>query len=173
VVSCNANVRRASQLQHAVQNVDSNCHFGCLTLVGLRSQCMTDDPFPAANIGFHQGTPVVPRGFLPTHAAMFGNHLQMPVTRCGRRLGRRARHRGRPRCHDDRGIGMAGSDLAVDAVLVVCTIAGQRCDRTINLVGIVRLTCRDQKSPKQDVRLRCRDCIPPLARRLGSESPQR
>jgi hypothetical protein len=44
---------------------------------------MTDDPFPAANIGFHQGTPVVPRRFLPTHAAMFGNRLQMPVTRSG------------------------------------------------------------------------------------------
>ena len=32
------------------------------------------------------------------------------------------------------GIGMAGSDLAVDAVLVVCTIAGQRSDGIINLV---------------------------------------
>jgi hypothetical protein len=40
---------------------------------------MTDDPFPAANIGFHQGTPVVPRRFLPTHAAMFGDRMQMPV----------------------------------------------------------------------------------------------
>jgi hypothetical protein len=29
---------------------------------------------------------------------------------------------------------MAGSDLAVDAVLVVCTIAGQRSEGTINLV---------------------------------------
>src|SRR5271165_833044 len=53
----------------------------------------------------------------PTHAAMFGNHVQMPVTRCGRRLGRLARHRIRPRWHDDRGIGMAGGELAVDAVL--------------------------------------------------------
>jgi hypothetical protein len=38
---------------------------------------------------------------------------------------------------------------------------------------IVRLTCRDQKSPKRDARLRCRDCIPPFARRLGSEGPER
>src|SRR4051794_41732217 len=63
---------------------------------------MTDDPFPAAEIGFHQGTPVVPRRFLPTHAAMFGNRLQMPVTRSGRRLGSLARHRIRTRWHDDR-----------------------------------------------------------------------
>src|SRR5438270_13162244 len=66
MVSCDADVARASQLQHTVQDVDSNCHFGRLTLVGLRAQRMTDDPFPAADIGFHQGTPVVPRGFLPT-----------------------------------------------------------------------------------------------------------
>src|SRR5260370_36293936 len=71
---------------------------------------------------------------LPTHAAMFGNRLQMPVTRSGRILGRLARHATRTRWHNDRGIGMAGSDLAVDAVLVVCTIAGQRSDVTINLV---------------------------------------
>src|SRR5438105_8901278 len=93
---------------------------------------MTDDPFPAAGIGFHQGTPVVPRRFLPTHAAMFGNRLQMPVTRSGRRLCGLARHRIRTRWHDDRGFGMTGSDGAVDAVLVVCAIAGERSDGTIN-----------------------------------------
>src|SRR2546421_8662665 len=95
---------------------------------------MTDDPIPAANISFHQGTPVVPRRFLPTHAAMFGNRLQMPVTRSGRILRRPARHTTRTRWHNDRCIGMAGSDLAVDAALVVCTIAGQRSDGIINLV---------------------------------------
>src|SRR5437588_6928711 len=94
---------------------------------------MTDDPFPAADIGFHQGTPVVPRRFLPTHAAMFGNRLQMPVTRSGRRLGGLARNRIRARWHDDRGFGMTGSDLAVDAVLLVCAIGGERGDGTINL----------------------------------------
>src|SRR5881227_3344188 len=81
-----------------------------------------------------RGTPVVPRRFLPTHAAMLGNRLQMPVTRSGCILGRLARHATRTRWHNDRRIGMAGSDLAVDAVLVVCTIAGQRSDGIINLV---------------------------------------
>src|SRR5947207_2580106 len=36
----------------------------------------------SGNIGFHQGTPIVPRRFLPTHAAMFGNYKKMLVTRC-------------------------------------------------------------------------------------------
>src|ERR1700731_3972728 len=49
VVSYDAEVARASQRQHAVEDVDSECHFGCLTLVGLRAQRMTDDPFPAAD----------------------------------------------------------------------------------------------------------------------------
>src|ERR1700730_10347265 len=39
--------------------------------------------------------------------------------------------------------------------------------------GIVGFTCRDQKRLKKDARLRCRDCIPPFASRLCSESPQR
>src|SRR5438874_12530911 len=65
---------------------------------------------------------------------MFGNRLQVPVTRSGRRLGGLARHRIRTRWHDDRGFGMTGSDRAVDAVLVVCAIAGERGDGTMNLV---------------------------------------
>src|ERR1700739_4008744 len=87
-VLCNADVAGASQLQHAVEDVDSNCHLGCLTLVGVRAQRVTDYPFPAADIGFHQGTPVVPRRFLPTQAAMFGKSLPTTVYPCGRRLGR-------------------------------------------------------------------------------------
>src|SRR5271165_6215211 len=54
--------------------------------------------------------------------------------RCGRRLGRLARHRIRPMWHGDRGIGMAGGELAVDAVLVVCAGAGERSDGIVNLV---------------------------------------
>jgi len=36
------------QDQHAVEDVDSECHFGGLTLVGLRAQRMTDDRFQRA-----------------------------------------------------------------------------------------------------------------------------
>src|SRR3954468_18535287 len=43
-------------------------------------------------------------------------------------------NRTRTRRHDDRGFGMTGSDRAVDAVLVVCAIAGERGDGTIDLV---------------------------------------
>src|SRR6185369_6535057 len=86
---------------------------------------------PIAGSLFHA---VFHDAFLPTHAAMFGNRLQMPVTRSGRRIGGLARNRTRTRWHDDRGFGMTGSDLAVDGVLVVCAIAGERGDGTIDLV---------------------------------------
>jgi hypothetical protein len=39
--------------------------------------------------------------------------------------------------------------------------------------GVVRLTYRDRRSPKQDARSHCRHRIPPFARRFGSEDPQR
>jgi hypothetical protein len=43
----------------------------------------------------------------------------------------------------------------------------------INPDGVVRLTYRDQRSPKQDARSHCRHRIPPFARRFGSKDPQR
>jgi hypothetical protein len=39
--------------------------------------------------------------------------------------------------------------------------------------GVVRLTYRDRRSPKQDARSHRRHRIPPFARRFGSKDPQR
>ena len=39
--------------------------------------------------------------------------------------------------------------------------------------GVVRLTSRDRRSPKQDARSHCRHRTPPFARRFGSKDPQR
>ena len=47
-------------------------------------------------------------------------------------------------------------------------VANRRAPR-----GVVRLTYRDQKRLNQDARSHCRHRIPPFARRLGSEDPQR
>src|SRR5260370_38496940 len=49
---------------------------------------------------------------------------------------------------------------------VVCLDCGYR-----GKMGVVRLTYRDQKSPKQDALSHCRDCIRPLASRLSSKCP--
>ena len=45
--------------------------------------------------------------------------------------------------------------------------------QTIGPTGVVRLTDRDRRSPKQDARSYGRDCIPPFARRFGPNDPQR
>jgi hypothetical protein len=42
-----------------------------------------------------------------------------------------------------------------------------------NSEGVVRLTDRDRRSPKQGTRSHCRHCIPPFARRFGPNDPQR
>jgi hypothetical protein len=58
----------------------------------------------------------------------------------------------------------------VDLVLVR-TVVGPQLDLGQHLVGIVRLTYRDRRSPKQDARSHCCQRIPPFARRFGSEDP--
>src|SRR5271166_2464586 len=97
-------------------------------------QRSTDYPFPAADVGFHQGTQIVSRRFLPANAATLRNLLQMPVSLCRRSLGRLAQHRIRTRWHNHSRIGMAFGDLAIDAVLVVCTVGGERGDGTVDLI---------------------------------------
>src|SRR4051794_15798066 len=66
---CDADVLRASQLQHSVQHVGRDGHLARLSPVRLRTEPITDDALPARDIALHQGTRVVPRGPLPAHAA--------------------------------------------------------------------------------------------------------
>src|SRR3954447_10667371 len=62
--SCGADILGASEVQHSVQHVGG-----------------------ARDIGLDQSPPVVARGFLPSHAAVLGNGLEVPVAprRCGLR----------------------------------------------------------------------------------------
>ena len=82
--SGDAGVCRASQLQHAVEDVDGNVHLGRPTLVRVRAQPVADHLFEPAHGGLGPGAEVVPGGFLPAHAARLGDRLQMPVALCRR-----------------------------------------------------------------------------------------
>jgi hypothetical protein len=77
--SCEANVFRPAKLQHAVERGDSNGHLGRLPPFGARAPRVTDHSLVAADIGFHQGTPIVARCPLPAHPAALGDQLQVPV----------------------------------------------------------------------------------------------
>src|SRR4051812_2684095 len=57
---CDADVLRASQLQHSVQYVGGDRHLGRLTPVRLEAQPVTDDALPSRDVGLHQSAPVVP-----------------------------------------------------------------------------------------------------------------
>jgi hypothetical protein len=129
-----ADVLRASELEHAVQDVGSNGHFGRPTPVHGRAQRIADHPLPAGNVRLDQGAPIIAGCLPPAHAAALGDASQMPVALRRRDLGRPARHRARARWHDDRGARVAPGDLAMDVVPVVRAIGGERGDRAVHLV---------------------------------------
>src|SRR5215217_7673146 len=58
--SCDADVLRASQLQHSVQHVGSDRHLARLSPIRLRTEPITDDALPSRDVSLHQGAPVVP-----------------------------------------------------------------------------------------------------------------
>src|SRR5215216_1207632 len=126
---CDADVLRASQPQHSVQHADSDGHLARLSPVRLEAQPVTDDALPSRDVSLHQSAPVVARGFLPSHAAVLGNGLEMLVAlrRCA--LCGVAWHRVRAWRHHDGRVGMAYHDLGVDGVAVVGTVAsdGRHC----------------------------------------------
>ncbi len=78
--------------------------------------------------------PVVCRPPMPSHAAMLGDVLEVAVALCRLALGRVARHGRHARWHDHVRRGMALSDAAVNAVLVVGTVARERLQRSCCLV---------------------------------------
>src|SRR5215212_2365057 len=57
---CDADVLRASEVQHTVQHVGGDRHLGRLSPVPLEAQPVTDDALPARDIRLHQGAPVIP-----------------------------------------------------------------------------------------------------------------
>src|SRR3954465_13055171 len=133
--SCDAAVGRASQLQHAVQDLDRHVHLRRPTLVCVRAQPIPDHALEPADGGLGPGGRVVARGLLPAHPALLGDELEVAVALGGGRLGRRAGHGGRTWGDDDGRLGVARAGAGVDAVLVVRAVACDGGNRTRGLVG--------------------------------------
>ena len=129
-----ADVFRASQLQHAVEDMDRHVHLTCPTLIRARAQPVPDHPFPPPDSCLGPGPVRIPGRFLPGHAAPLGNELKMAVALCRRSLGCSARHRSRAWRNDDGRRGMTLADTGVHAILVVRTIACERGYRARDLV---------------------------------------
>src|SRR3954471_22468477 len=73
--SGDADVGRASELQHAVEHVDRHVHLGGPALVRVRAQPVPNHAFVAADRGLGSGPFRIPGGFLPSHAAPLGDEL--------------------------------------------------------------------------------------------------
>src|SRR4051794_9414307 len=81
--SGNADVGRASQLQHAVEHVDSDVHLGRPTLLRMRAQPVADHLLPFRNGGLGLGAFRVPGRPLPGSAPVVGDMLEVAVARGG------------------------------------------------------------------------------------------
>jgi len=77
--SVDADIVRASQLQHAVEDMDGHVHFSCPTFVHTRAQSVADHLFPSCDRRLYLGPPVVAGGFLSSHAALLGDRGRMCV----------------------------------------------------------------------------------------------
>src|SRR4051794_8985125 len=132
--SGDADVIRASQLQHAVERLGGDCHLGRPTLVRARAQPVADHPLPPRDGGLGPGPLRVPGRLLPAHPAVRGDEPE--VAGAPRRLGpgRLARHRRRARRDDDGRLGVALRDAVVDAILIVPAVAGERGQRARHLI---------------------------------------
>src|SRR4051812_20719036 len=65
--SSGADVLRASELQHAVQDLDRHVHLSRPTLVRARAQPVPDHALEPADGGLGPGARIVARGLLPGH----------------------------------------------------------------------------------------------------------
>src|SRR3954464_10050506 len=125
---------RASQLQHAVQDLDRHVHLSRPTLIRTRAQPVPDHALEPADGGLGPGARVVARGLLPAHPALLGDEVQVAVPLRRRGLGRGAGHGGRARRNDDVRARVALGHGGVDALLVVRAVRREGGDRVRDLV---------------------------------------
>ena len=120
---------RASERQHPVQGSRGEGNLGRLGLVCARPKRIAYHALVAPDRCLDLGPQIVAAGFLPGHAAAFGDHPQTVITLCWSGFSRGARHRARPRRHDDGGIRMTLGNRLADPVLVVVAVDSKGDDR--------------------------------------------
>jgi hypothetical protein len=109
-------------------------NFRVSALILAKTKTIADDLFVSPNGCLDAAALVVARGLLPADFTLFGNTPKIAITL--RRLGLRrlARHRGGAWRHDHRSAGIAVNHGAVNAVLIVSAITGERGQRSFYLV---------------------------------------
>jgi hypothetical protein len=124
---------RAPKPQHSVQGSRGEGDLGRLSLVGARSKGIANHALVATDRRLDLGPQIVAAGFLPGHAAAFGDHPQMAVALCRGGFGRSVRHRASSRRNDDGSVWIMLGNRLADPVLVVGAIGGKRRNGTGDL----------------------------------------
>src|SRR6516165_3894280 len=173
---CDTDGERATQLQHAVHDMHGDGDLGGATLVVSNAQSITDYSLVPPDGGLNAAALVVARHLLPADPALLGNTLEMAVTLCGFGFSRFARHRRGARRHHNHGVGITVSDRAIDAVLVVGAVTGERDQGPFHLVqqraglggvvDVVRRQCRGDDLPSVGIHADMK--FPPGATGLGA-----
>src|SRR5215203_6508887 len=88
--SGDADVIRASQVQHAVEHVDRHVHLGRPTLIRMRAQPVADHSFPSRYGALGPGAFRGPGRPLPGHAPVVSDVLEVAVALRRRALSRLA-----------------------------------------------------------------------------------
>src|SRR3954471_19078347 len=83
-----ADIARASQVQHTIEDVGGDVHLGRPTLIRMRAQPVADHLLPSADGGLGPGSFRVPGRRLPGHPAPLGDELEVAVARRRRALSR-------------------------------------------------------------------------------------
>src|SRR3954464_14706617 len=89
-----ADIARASQVQHTIEDVGGDVHLGRPTLIRMRAQPVADHLFPSTNGGLGPGSFRVAGRRLPGHPPMVSDVLEVAVARRRRALSCLARHGG-------------------------------------------------------------------------------
>jgi len=120
---------RASEPQHPVQGSRGECNLGCLGLVCARPKGIAYHALVAPDRRLDPGPQIVAAGFLPSHAAPFGDHPQMAVALGRSGFSRSTGHRTCPRRHDDGSVWITFGSRLADPVLVVVAVDSKGDDR--------------------------------------------
>jgi hypothetical protein len=124
-ISGNSDGLRTSKLKHAVQGRNGDGDFGRATPICSRAQRIADHSFKPADGGLHQSPTRVPGSLLPADASMLRDVLEVPIALGRSGLCYVALHCRWSGWNDNFGSRVALSDSAIDAGLVIGSVANE------------------------------------------------
>ena len=77
--SGNADGIRASEIEHAIENLDGDGDLSGLGLVGVEAQAIADDALPTPDLALHARPHIVAAVPLPSHPASLVDRLEVAV----------------------------------------------------------------------------------------------